>query len=164
MDTQTDTVGITEAAVIIGVHDKTVRRLVKAGELASHRVPTATGFEYRINRADAEAERDKRLDSISGSELPITALAKVDKRLDAVQATVREGFEGLHTHFGQVAELQQELAGARQELVEAQSGAEAAETKAEELREALAAEKARSWWQRLWGRGDTNSGVSEEDA
>ena len=76
----------------------------------------------------------------------------MDKRLDAVQATVQEGFEGLHTHFRQVAELQQELAGARQELAEAQSGAEALEGEAAALREALAAERARPWWRRLWRR------------
>ena len=57
------------------------------------------------------------------------------------------------THLGQVSELQQELARAREELAEAQSGAEGLVEQVAELEAELAAERARpvslrEWWGR----------------
>ena len=42
-------VSVQEAAAAFGCSEKTIRRRIKAGTLAAHRVPTSQGYEWRVH-------------------------------------------------------------------------------------------------------------------
>ena len=42
-------ISIQEAAAHLGVSEKTIRRRIKAGEIAAHQLPTSQGFEWRVD-------------------------------------------------------------------------------------------------------------------
>ncbi len=49
----------TEAAAVIGCHPRYVRTLIRKGKLAAKPLPTACGYVWEIDRAEAERFRDQ---------------------------------------------------------------------------------------------------------
>lgn len=65
-------VTIQEAAEELGVSERTVRRRIKSGELKAWKVPTAQGFEWRVNPdgdADQPAPERRRVPGSSSTEI-----------------------------------------------------------------------------------------------
>ena len=42
-------ISVQEAAALLGCSEKTIRRRIKAGSLAAHRLPTSQGYEWRVH-------------------------------------------------------------------------------------------------------------------
>lgn len=164
-------VDIVTAAERMGVSEKTVRRLVKSGQLAAVKVDTPTGFVYRINAEEVEKQR------VSRGQTAIVPVQAEERLRRVVIETVGQQLEQLGSRL---SDGQAEWAGCIQATVQAlgdvvvlrerlaEVGAEAARAAQERdiqraradrleqengtLREALDVERRRSWWKRVTGR------------
>lgn len=169
--------GIDTAAERLGVSAKTVRRLVKTGQLPAVKVDTPTGFVYRIDADAVELEMaargqkdivpvqpEEHLRRVVSEALG-QPLAELGIKLSTVQAEWASGVQA----FGSVVELREALAVARAEAARIAQERDAAQSRADALqaeRDALSAslrrvelelERARqrrTWWQRVTGRGN----------
>lgn len=49
-------VSVQEAAAVLGLSEKTIRRRIKAGTLPAHRLPTSQGYEWRVQLTGYDAQ------------------------------------------------------------------------------------------------------------
>lgn len=126
---------IKEAVGLLGISDKTVRRRLQNGELEGERVPTATGYVWRVYVDQADSQVDDQVD-IPPSQ---TAQALLDmlREKDAAIATLQREKMELAGQLGVFTERVRNL-NDRVLLLEA--------PKAEEQ-----LPPRRPWW-RLWDR------------
>lgn len=130
---------IREAAREIGVSEKTIRRMVKAGQLDAERVGTPTGYVYRVSCEAVDAERIRR-GAMS------TKLSRPEENADAMQierfGRVETGIESLSIKMDGVQADVQKLTEHVSKLAEENA----------ELRRQIEIERGRTLWQRLTGR------------
>lgn len=119
--------------------ERSIRRYLQEGRLEYDKEPTRAGFRYAITAASVERLRGELQGRrAQGSNAGIAALTA------EVQA-LRQIIEELRA---EVASLPKALPPAPEERAQ----------EIDDLRTALAAEKARSWWQKLVGRGGGRDG------
>lgn len=169
---------IATAAEIMGVSEKTVRRLVKAGQLAAVKVDTPTGFVYRL---DPEAVEQARVARGQTAVVPVQAedrlrrvvIEAVGQPLEQLGIKLAEGqaawvadVQASVQGLGDVVSLRETLAEVRaeaariaQERDEAQRRADALQDENQLLRDTLDAERSRPLTarERLTGRKDSSS-------
>jgi MerR family transcriptional regulator, copper efflux regulator len=133
----TTTYSIAEAAELLNLSAKTIRRYIKAGKLSSIKVPTKFGDEYRITEipedlkqeAAAQAEAQAKVDIVpagdSGNQLDTQQLYQENIRLAAQLGAATE----------RIRQLEQQL-----KLLEAPREVPA-----------VPPPQKRSWWKRLFG-------------
>lgn len=146
---------VKKAAALIGCHPQTVRKHIKGGKLDAEKAQGVHGPEWRIDRESAESLAASLKGEKANKANPEPAIREALSRLAALEAMLND-----------VLTAQKALPPAQEELAEARGRAEAAEAKAEAeqsraeasereaaaLKEALDAEKRRTWWDRLRGR------------
>jgi excisionase family DNA binding protein len=136
---------VNEAATLINRDPQTVRRYICEGKLSAQKVQGAGGSEWRIDRKSIEA----LMVSLQGeSDHGESAIRYALSRLAALEEMITQVLEAQKA----LSPALEEAATMRRELDAERSRAQALAREAEALREALAAEKRRSWWERLWGR------------
>ncbi len=152
---------VQQAAAGAGVSERTVRRWIKEGRLAADKVPTAQGYEWRVQLDGATCPPGRsgcRVDDDRGDGRSAPAVGGVDSATDEVG-------EALVRALGLVERLQREnleLAGRvgflQGKLQEAQAQllalAPPADPAAEPARGGL-----RAFWRRLWHAEGQRAGV-----
>lgn len=151
-------IGSAEAAEMLGVTTREVRRKASEGTLTASRVKGATREEWRFYRKDVEEYRRKRDEGGADGRTDLAAVRHLE-RVAVLQQRATEASEALADRLGNLtdlrdtlaanAEAQAETTGAVRDLVTTiqQQQAEIARLTAE--LEAERREKHRSWWQRL---------------
>jgi excisionase family DNA binding protein len=177
-----DVIGTSEAAEMLGVSTREVRRKADAGTLPAWQEDGSAGAEWRFRRTDVEEYRRRREggDERKAEErtegtavLPATAIIDAQDRATEAALTLagRLGdLADLRDTLAANADAQEETTGAVRELVEtlreqeaerarladelsgARDDLAAARERIEELEAELAEERERSWWERLRGR------------
>jgi len=150
---------IAEAAELLNLSPKTIRRYIKSGKLPSTKVPTKFGDEYRITEipealkqeAAEQEETQKSVDIVTPREEPVPLdtqqLYQENMRLAAQLGAATERIRQLEDQIKtQVAQLQ--AASQPPALPEAQSRLVQA---LEENLKIVQAQAARPWWKRLFG-------------
>jgi len=162
----TASLSVREAAELLGVSEKTVRRRITAGKLAAFKVQTTQGFEWRV-QPDNAAVQDARQDpvqpdthtvqehrqmDVQGDSPEDMAMLKALELADRLQqANVQLAHENVQL-AGQLGFLQAKLQQAQQQLEEAQTQIHLLTTEKEpETTEPTPAEK-QPWWKRLFRR------------
>ena len=126
----TATYSITEAAELLKLSPKTIRRYIKAGKLSSIKVPTKFGEEYRITEIPQELKDEAEDQAESESKVEIVAVDQPSSHLDA-QVLYQENIR-LAAQLGAVTERLRQMEEKIKLL-------EAPEIKA----------TSRPWWKRL---------------
>jgi MerR family copper efflux transcriptional regulator len=150
---------ISEAAELLNLSPKTIRRYIKSGKLPSTKVPTKFGDEYRITEipaalkqeADDQAEAQNKLDVVSAEENTLTLdpqqLYQENMRLAAQLGAATERIRQLEEHIkGQNNQLQAgqiplALPEGQSHLVKA----------LEDNLKLMQENAARPWWKKLFG-------------
>lgn len=120
-------VSVKEAAVALGVSQKTIRRRIRTGILPAEKVPRPGGFEYRVDIDQAIAS--------SGQPAP-----------QVISPTVQGLLAVLRDKDGEIRQLQNERAQLMAQLGRLQE-------RTETLQKLLEAPKGVPWWGRLLRRG-----------
>lgn len=167
-----DVIGTTEAAEMLDVTTREVRRKASEGVLPAFRVQGTVREEWRFHRSDVKNYRKQRDEGSTDGRTDALAVRNFE-RIAAMQQRAVEASETLADRLGNVADLRDTL----QANAEAQADAtdavreltkiiEQQQQELTRLREELAAERAarrgrdenRSWWRRLFGEvGETGS-------
>lgn len=79
----TATYSITEAAELLKLSPKTIRRYIKAGKLPSTKVPTKFGDEYRITEIPQTLKDEAAAQAESESKVEIMEVEEPSSHLDA---------------------------------------------------------------------------------
>ena len=74
---------ISEAAVLLKLSAKTIRRYIKAGKLPSTKVPTKFGDEYRITEIPEELKQEALAQAAVEASVDIVTVEDQDDKLDA---------------------------------------------------------------------------------
>lgn len=135
-----------EAADLLGVSQKTLRRRLSNGSLEGRKVEGPHGPEWRID-----------VESLSELELPAatesaTALARLEgamvKQLRELAEALAQAEEGRGRAEATAEHLRERLDEQRTQADELKAETKAARATAEQLLEKLEAERSRRWWQR----------------
>ncbi len=129
------TYSITEAAELLKLSPKTIRRYIKAGKLPSTKVPTKFGDEYRITEIPQALKEEADVQAESQSKVEIVPVAQPSSTLDA-QFLYQENMR-----------LMAQLGAATERLRQMEDKLKLLEAPKEE-----AAAVHRPWWKRLFGR------------
>jgi hypothetical protein len=140
-------VSFSEAMKVLGTSEGTLRRMIRSGAIMAEAEPREPGtgrIRYRI-RIPApslvdDSEADDTRQEASGPSL--------DQLLD-MHAEVIEAYQQLAAKEREIADLRERAASAEASASHETARANAAEARAAQLAEALAAERARPWWRRL---------------
>ena len=170
-DLSVDYITTATAADILAVSQRTVCRYLESGKLKGHKAELDGGLTaWRIEADSVQAMVEEKEQRHERQTIPRTDTdTRLDEALRAVNtlsATVRTLIEEDSRAIRLLPPAREELAAAQQErdaergraealqqeLETERDRAETAEREATALREALDAEKGRSWWQRLIGR------------
>jgi excisionase family DNA binding protein len=154
-----DVIGTAEAAELLSVTTREVRRKASEGSLDSWRVEGPAGDEWRFRRSDVIAYLRQR--DATGAD-GRTALVAV-RHLEKVATLQQEAADASRTLADRLTEnttTNAELTGAVRDLVDAvreerdrlADEVEAARAERDRLADELEAERSRSWWRRLIGR------------
>lgn len=160
-----DIIGSSEAAEILGVSAREVRRKASEGVLPAFRVEGAVREEWRFYRTDVEDYQRDRDEGGSDGRTDMATVRTID-RLAAAQERNTEAAEALADRLGDLGDLKDTLAagaeaqadatGAVRDLVETiQKQQEEIARLREDLqaeRKQRALEQQRSWLDRLLGR------------
>lgn len=144
------TLTLEDAAELVGVSERTLRRAAKDGNLAVHYAAHRGGSRVMIKRADLErwnADRSRRGDT--SPDIPVElAMRQARQGIAHALSNLQEAQAGTHTRLDAVLEhLQaQQTASANVERLQAQL--EKAQTRVRELEELVDQLRARRWWQR----------------
>jgi MerR family copper efflux transcriptional regulator len=154
---------ISEAAELLKLSAKTIRRYIKSGKLPSIKVPTKFGAEYRITEipealrqeAAAQAEAQAKVDIIpanSGdSQLDAQQLYQENIRLaaqlGAATERIRQLEEQLKEHANSFAPVQERVQALESHLKLIESIGDQLK-----LLEAPRQPPRRPWWKRIFGR------------
>jgi MerR family transcriptional regulator, copper efflux regulator len=122
---------ITEAAEVLNLSAKTIRRYIKSGKLSSTKVPTKFGDEYRITEIPEALKQEAAALAEAQAQVEIISTEDTSPRLDA-QQLYQENIR-LAAQLGAATERIRQL----EEQVK--------------LIEAPKEPPKRSWWQRLFG-------------
>lgn len=168
-DKSPDNVSLREAAEILGVHMRTVRRRIERGELPGEKIAGIRGEEWRIPRNALEGGHALRqpdsiltkLDELSRAIAERQrALAPTAAELEERRRRDEQLEQALTGNMVRVAEMAEELGTARSELAaaladrdEATGDRDAALERIRDLEEELAAERRMTWWQKMRRRG-----------
>jgi MerR family copper efflux transcriptional regulator len=125
------TYSITEAAELLKLSPKTIRRYIKAGKLPSTKVPTKFGEEYRITDIPQELKEEAEDQAVSESKVEIVAADQPSSHLDA-QVLYQENIR-LAAQLGAVTERLRQM-----------------EEKIKMLEAPKTAPVPRPWWRRLF--------------
>jgi excisionase family DNA binding protein len=79
----TGTYSITEAAELLKLSPKTIRRYIKAGKLPSTKVPTKFGDEYRITEIPQALKDEASVQAENQAQVEIVDVEQTSSRLDA---------------------------------------------------------------------------------
>jgi MerR family copper efflux transcriptional regulator len=79
----TGTYSITEAAELLKLSPKTIRRYIKAGKLPSTKVPTKFGDEYRITEIPQALKDEASVQAESQTQVEIVDVEQSTSTLDA---------------------------------------------------------------------------------
>jgi len=162
----TDGLTLREAAALLSRHSQTVRRYIREGRLAATQIRGRYGEEHRIDRSSLENLARELGVSISDSDSAIhqadsrvyelaemlTGVLEAQKALqpseqERQERAEREGRieEALTSDAARIEELAEELGRLRadRERLKQQNAA---------LKQALRAERAKPWWQKVMGR------------
>jgi MerR family transcriptional regulator, copper efflux regulator len=152
MDENTTSYSIAEAAGVLNLSAKTIRRYIKSGKLPSTKVPTKFGDEYRITgipedlkqEAAAQAEVQARVDIVPADEtrdkLDAQQLYQENIRLAAQLGAATERLRQMEEQL-KTRESLLEPANARIKQLESQLL----------LLETPEAPPRKPWWRRLFG-------------
>ena len=171
-----DIITTSEAAEIIGVTAREVRRKASEGTLPAFRVEGAAREEWRFYRTDVVNYLQQRDEEGADGRTDLATVRRIEQ-LTVAQERNTEAALTLAGRLGDLADLrdtlaanteaQGDLTGAVRDLVTRLSDelaevraerdrlaaqAEEAEREAEKLAGELEAERSRSWWQRLTGQ------------
>ena len=165
-------VSVQEAAQILGVSEKTIRRRIKAGTIKAHRLPTSQGYEWRVQLdgssdqspprpvahldghhdhlpSDAAQIDNNQNKTENASSAPINGVSNeaLLKALDFAERLQRENME----LAGRVGFLQAKLQTAEEQILALTPGPveEALEVEDEEPIVAPPVVEARSPWQKI---------------
>lgn len=160
-----DVIGTTEAAEMLGVTTREVRRKASEGTLPAFRIEGTVREEWRFHRSDVEAYKQSRDEGSTDGRTDVLAVRHFE-RIAAMQQRAVEASETLADRLGNLADLRDTL----QQSAEAQADStdavreltkiiEQQQDELARLREELAAERAarrerdgnRPWWRRLFG-------------
>jgi excisionase family DNA binding protein len=123
-------VTIAEAARILGVPEKTVRRQVRNGELPGTQTDTPQGFRWMIELPDGEPQQENHSESYTALRELVSVLRE--------ELTVRD----------------RQLEAKDQQLVAKDKQIEQLHVLLQQAQAALPAPRDNlPWWQRLWRRG-----------
>ncbi len=154
---------ISEAASLLNLSAKTIRRYIKAGKLPSVKVPTKFGDEYRVTEipealrqeAAAQAEAEAKVDVIpantNDSPLDAQQLYQENMRLAAQLGAATERIRQLEE---QVKQQENQLAPAQDRLQALESQIKLFESISQQIKLLEPPKPAphRPWWKRLLGR------------
>jgi MerR family copper efflux transcriptional regulator len=131
------TYSITEAAELLKLSPKTIRRYIKAGKLPSTKVPTKFGDEYRITEIPQALKEEADVQAESQSKVEIMPVGQPSSTLDA-QFLYQENMR-LMAQLGAATERLRQMED-KLKLLEAPKA------------ESTSAPVSRPWWKRLFGR------------
>lgn len=181
-DPDKPTVGLTEAAEELGVHASTIRRYIREGRLPAHKAEGSHGPEWRIWADDLQAFAQGGQEVQGGlRESDSSFTAGLDERFAHLEQTLRTGLdeiteaqkallpapeeaqaradrerrleEALTGNSGRIEELAREAEKQRVRAETAEAQVRELEKERGDLRRKLEAEREKTWWQRLTGRG-----------
>jgi hypothetical protein len=169
LDTVAAGLTVQQAAVAAGVSERTIRRRIKEGILAAEKVPTAQGYEWRVqldggaclpDRSGRRVDDDRVDGGVAPSADGVDSVAEevgeaLVRALGLVERLQRENLE----LAGRVGFLQGKLQETQAQLLAlappvAAPGAAPAVPAAEPLRGGL-----RAFWRRLWHAEGQRAGV-----
>ena len=130
----TTTYSISEAAEVLKLSPKTIRRYIKAGKLPSTKVPTKFGDEYRITEIPQALKEEAEVQAESQSKVEIVPVDQPSSTLDA-QFLYQENMR-LMAQLGAATERLRQMED-KLKLLEAPKEEPAVH---------------RPWWKRLFGR------------
>ncbi len=158
---------ISEAAELLNLSSKTIRRYIKSGKLPSTKVPTKFGDEYRITEipealkqeALAQAEVESRVDVIPASEqgpkLDTQQLYQENIRMAAQLGAATERIRQLEE---QLKLQESQIAPANERIRQLESQLKLLESIREQMRQLEAPKETPPppplrlpWWKRLFG-------------
>ena len=131
------TYSITEAAELLNLSPKTIRRYIKAGKLPSTKVPTKFGDEYRITEIPQALKEEADVQAEAQSKVEIAVVDQPSATLDA-QFLYQENMR-LMAQLGAATERLRQMED-KIKLLEAPKA------------ESTPAFTPRPWWKRLFGR------------
>lgn len=181
-NTDNPTVGLTEAAEELGVHPSTVRRYIREGQIPAHKAEGSHGPEWRIYSDDLQAfaQGDQELHKVL-NESDSGQLGELLDRFAHLEQTLGTGLEeiieaqkalrpseeelrarverekcieeALSGNTARIEELAREAEQQRARAETAEAQVRELENERDDLRRKLQAERAKTWWQKLTGRG-----------
>lgn len=131
----TTTYSISEAAELLKLSPKTIRRYIKAGKLPSIKVPTKFGDEYRITEIPQALKEEAEVQAESQSKVEIVPVDQASSTLDA-QFLYQENMR-LMAQLGAATERLRQMED-KLKLLEAPKETPVAVN--------------RPWWKRMFGR------------
>jgi MerR family transcriptional regulator, copper efflux regulator len=148
----TTSYSISEAAAILNLSGKTIRRYIKSGKLPSIKVPTKFGDEYRVTEIPESLKQEAEAQAQAQGRVDIVTAEEQSKRLDA-QQLYQENMR-LAAQLGAATErirhLEEQIKSQENLLAPARESLRLLEEKVK----VLEAPKPRlPWWKRLFGGG-----------
>jgi len=128
---------ITEAAEVLNLSPKTIRRYIKAGKLPSTKVPTKFGEEYRITEIPENLQQEAQ------------ALAEAQAKVDVVQPEGQDNKLDAQLLYQENIRLAAQLGAATERIRQMEEQMKQMETKL--LAAPKASEPSLPWWKKILG-------------
>lgn len=134
---------INEAADMLKLSAKTIRRYIKSGKLQSTKVPTKFGEEYRITEIPETLKQEAAAMAAAEAKMDIVPAEEVEPRLDAQQL-----YQDNIRMAAQLGAVSAQLSAANERIKQLEG-----HVKLLEAPKAAPPETPKlSWWQRLFGK------------
>lgn len=154
-----DVIGTSEAAKLLSVTTREVRRKASEGSLDAWRVDGPAGAEWRFRRADVIAYLRERDETGADGRTALVAVRHLEK-VAALQQEAADASRTLADRLTENTTANAELTGAVRDLVEAlrderdrlADEVDALREERDRLADELEAERARPLWRRLIGQ------------
>ena len=154
---------ISEAAVLLKLSAKTIRRYIKAGKLPSTKVPTKFGDEYRITEIPEELKQEALAQAAVEASVDIVTVEDQDDKLDAhslyqenirLAAQLGAATERIRQMEEQLQLQQNLLAPANEKVLQLEKQLQLIESVEQHLKllEAPKSHPKLPWWKRLFRR------------
>lgn len=158
----TTSYSISEAAVLLKLSAKTIRRYIKAGKLPSTKVPTKFGDEYRITEIPEELKQEALAQAAVEASVDIVTVEGPEDKLDAhslyqenirLAAQLGAATERIRQMEEQLKLQQNLLAPANEKIQQLEKQLQLVESVEQHLKllEAPKAPPKLPWWKRLFG-------------
>ena len=148
----TTSYSISEAAELLKLSSKTIRRYIKSGKLPSVKVPTKFGDEYRVTEIPEVLKQEAAAQAAEQARVDIVPADEPETKLDAqllYQENIRMAAQ-LGAATERVRQLEEQIKSVEAQLMPAREKIQQLEGRLM-LLDAPKAASRQPWWKRLFG-------------